>query len=186
MKRTAIFLFTGVFALSLSLQSCQNEEANKKVIEDTSSTPSADPNATPETGQIQPVSNLDAKEFDPNAAQKQEQMSNIPKTTIKFDNYEHDFGSIKQDTDNRYVFKFKNTGSEPLVIENAKGSCGCTVPEYPKEPIAPGASGEIGVLYKPGKQKNKQSKKITITANTDPVQTILTINADVKEVTPSK
>lgn len=187
MKRTVIFFLAGAFALSLGLQSCNNEEANKKVIEDSSTSGAESNSDTPETGTIQPVgTETETKQFDPNAAQKAEQMSNVPKTTLKFDNYEHDFGKIKQDTDNRYVFKFTNTGSEPLVIENAKGSCGCTVPEYPKEPIAPGASSEISVLYKPGKQSNQQTKKITITANTDPVQTILTIKADVQEVTPGK
>ncbi len=105
-----------------------------------------------------------------------------PKTEISFQDTNHDFGVINQDSENKKVFTFTNTGSEPLIIENAKGSCGCTVPKYPKEPIAPGATGEIEVVYKPGKQKNKQTKNVTITANTDPSKTILTINADVKEV----
>ena len=119
--------------------------------------------------------------FDPLNSQKESQSANGPKTQITFTNYDHDFGSIMQDTENAYTFKFKNTGNEPLVIENAKGSCGCTVPSYPKEPIPPGGEGEIGVVYKPGKQKNNQTKKVTITANTDPVQTILTIKANVQE-----
>lgn len=105
-----------------------------------------------------------------------------PKTEISFQETNHDFGTINQDTENKKVFTFTNTGSEPLVIENAKGSCGCTVPKYPKEPIVPGGTGEIEVVYKPGKQKNKQTKNVTITANTEPSKTILTISADVKEV----
>ena len=107
----------------------------------------------------------------------------LPKTALTWSTIEHDFGNIKQDSENTHVFKFTNTGTEPLIIEKAKGSCGCTVPEYPKEPIPPGATDEIRVVYKPGKQKNKQTKKVTVTANTDPVQTILTISADV-EVPP--
>ena len=120
--------------------------------------------------------------FDPLNSQKENQSLNGPKTSMTFDAYDHDFGGIKQDSENSYVFKFKNTGNEPLIIEKAKGSCGCTVPTYPKEPIPPGGVGEIGVVYKPGKQKNSQTKKVTITANTDPVQTILTIKANVEEV----
>lgn len=104
-----------------------------------------------------------------------------PTTSITFDETSHDFGQIMQNTENKKIFSFTNTGSEPLIIENAKGSCGCTVPKYPKEPIAPGATGEIEVVYKPGKQKNKQTKNVTITANTDPPKTILTIKADVQE-----
>ncbi len=105
-----------------------------------------------------------------------------PVTTIQFKEMSHDFGTIKQDTDNKKIFTFTNTGSEPLIIENAKGSCGCTVPQYPKEPIAPGQTGEIEVVYKPGKQKNQQTKNVTITANTTPANTVLTISANVLEV----
>ena len=87
-------------------------------------------------------------------------------------------------SENKYVFKFVNTGKEPLMISDAKGSCGCTVPEYPKEPIAPGATGEIKVVYKPGAQQGSQTKTVTVTANTDPPQTLLNISADV-QVDPS-
>src|SRR5688572_19226195 len=78
-------------------------------------------------------------------------VDNKPKTTATFSKYEHDFGTIKQDTENKYVFTFTNTGSEPLIIESATGSCGCTVPNYPKAPIPPGGKGDIEVVYKPGK-----------------------------------
>ncbi len=105
-----------------------------------------------------------------------------PITAMNFDESKHDFGNVLQDSENTKIFTFTNTGNEPLVIENAKGSCGCTVPQYPKEPIAPGETGEIKVVYKPGKQKSKQSKTVTITANTEPSTTILTISADVQEV----
>jgi hypothetical protein len=110
-----------------------------------------------------------------------EAVASGPRTSVKFDNMNHDFGTIYQDSENKKVFTFTNTGSEPLIIENAKGSCGCTVPKYPKEPIAPGQTGEIEVVYKPGKQKNKQTKNVTITANTTPANTVLTISADVLE-----
>lgn len=105
-----------------------------------------------------------------------------PLTAMDFGQSSHDFGNILQDSENTKIFTFTNTGKEPLIIENAKGSCGCTVPQYPKEPIAPGGTGEIKVVYKPGKQKNKQNKTVTITANTEPASTILTIMADVQEV----
>ncbi|HHZ96739.1 MAG TPA: DUF1573 domain-containing protein, partial [Flavobacteriales bacterium] len=69
--------------------------------------------------------------------------------------------------------------AEPLILDKCKGSCGCTVPQCPKEPIAPGATGSIEVKFNSKGKKNKQTKKITVTANTDPAQTILTITADV-------
>ena len=105
-----------------------------------------------------------------------------PTTSVKYSEETHNFGNIKQDTDNEHVFKFTNTGTEPLVISSAKGSCGCTVPQYPTEPIAPGKSSEIKVVYKPGKQKGSQTKTVTVNANTTPAQTILKISAEVEEV----
>lgn len=100
-------------------------------------------------------------------------------TRMSFGQYLHDFGTIKQNSTNTYAFKFTNTGDEPLLITNAVGSCGCTVPNYPKEPIAPGKSATIDVEYKPGTQSGTQDKKVTVTANTDPSTTTLTIKANV-------
>ena len=66
-----------------------------------------------------------------------------------------------------------------MLISNAKGSCGCTVPKWPKEAIAPGASGEIQVTFNSRGKKGKQHKSVTLTANTDPANTRLYIKADV-------
>ena len=103
-------------------------------------------------------------------------------TTIGYAAATHDFGKFKQDSETQYVLKFTNTGKEPLVITNAVGSCGCTVPDYPKHPIAPGESGDLSVVYKPGKQEGQQSKTVTVTANTEPSQTVLRISAEVLKV----
>ena len=102
-----------------------------------------------------------------------------PTTTLEFNAMEHDFGDIYQGSENPYVFRFKNTGSVPLVIENAKGSCGCTVPFYAKDPIMPGEESEIHVVYKPGKQEGQQTKSVTLMANTEMGTTILRIKANV-------
>ena len=87
----------------------------------------------------------------------------------------HDFGKIMDGDKVEHVFLFENTGSEPLVISNAKGSCGCTVPDWPKDPIKPGATGEIKVVYNSkGKGKvggKNENKTVTITANTNPPET---------------
>ncbi len=103
-----------------------------------------------------------------------------PTTTMNFDELEFDYGVIDEGEKARHTYKFTNTGSEPLIISNAKGSCGCTVPSWPKEPIPPGASGSIDVEFNSKGKKGKQSKRVTITANTDPVQTFLTIKGEVK------
>lgn len=104
----------------------------------------------------------------------------IPKTTLKFEVMEHNFGTIKQESVHDFIFKFTNTGVEPLVIVAAKGSCGCTVPVFPKEKIMPGESGEIKIVYSSGHQEGSQNKKVTITANTEPETTFLFIKANVE------
>ncbi|HQV75198.1 MAG: DUF1573 domain-containing protein [Flavobacteriales bacterium] len=124
---------------------------------------------------------LSDKPFDPMATTA-EPVDNTPKTTVNFKEYEHDFGNIKQDSENKKIFTFTNTGKEPMIIETANGSCGCTVPNYPKAPIPPGGTGEIEVVYKPGKQENAQTKTVTVIANTEPKETTLRIKANVEKV----
>jgi len=95
---------------------------------------------------------------------------------ITFAEKEFDFGTIEQGTKVEHVFKFTNTGDAPLVIVNAKSSCGCTVPTYPKTPIAPGDSAEMLVKFN-GSGKNQVSKTITVTANTEAGKEIIKIKA---------
>ncbi len=102
-----------------------------------------------------------------------------PTTTITFEEMEYDFGSVKAGERVRHAFKFKNTGSEPLIISNAKGSCGCTVPSWPREPIPPGGEGEIVVEFDSKGKRGKQNRKVTITANTEPPQTFLYVKGEV-------
>ena len=83
---------------------------------------------------------------------------------ITFSKEVHDYGNIKYDGDPNCSFEFTNTGNEPLIISNAKGSCGCTVPEWPKEPIAPGAKGVIKVKYDT-KRSGPINKSVTISSN---------------------
>jgi len=108
--------------------------------------------------------------------------ASMPTTSMQFAENAFDFGTIKQNTENLHVFKFTNTGENPLIIQTANGSCGCTVPEYPTEPIAPGGVGEIKVKYSPGNQIGQQQKSVTIMANTVPGETVLNIKAVVEEV----
>jgi hypothetical protein len=83
---------------------------------------------------------------------------------IEFNKETHDYGNIKYDGEPYCSFEFKNTGDQPLIISNAKGSCGCTVPEWPKEPIAPGAKGTIRVKYDT-KRPGPINKSVTINSN---------------------
>jgi len=90
------------------------------------------------------------------------QIENGPK--IDFSKETHDYGNLKYGGDGTCTFEFKNTGNAPLIISNAKGSCGCTVPDWPKEPIAPGAKGVIKVKYD-SKRPGTINKSVTITSN---------------------
>jgi len=100
-------------------------------------------------------------------------------TSVEFDDSEFNFGNIDQGDKVTHIFTFKNTGTNPLVISNAKGSCGCTVPKWPKEAIAPGETGVVEVTFNSRGKKGKQAKRVTITANTDPAQTILMVKGEV-------
>ena len=95
---------------------------------------------------------------------------------ITFTEKEFDFGTIDQGTKVEHVFKFKNTGDAPLVIVDAKSSCGCTVPSYPKTPVAPGEEAEMLVKFN-GTGKNQISKTVTITANTETGKETIKIKA---------
>ncbi len=100
---------------------------------------------------------------------------------IKFDKDVHDYGTIKQGADGGTEFVFTNTGKEPLVITNATGSCGCTVPEWPKEPLAPGKKASIKVMYDTKRIGNFQ-KTVTVTSNGSAEPVVLTIKGLVNEV----
>ena len=96
-------------------------------------------------------------------AEREAESSKYPVMT--FTESEFDFGTIDQGTPQEHIFTFKNDGDADLVIVDAKSSCGCTVPEFTKTPVAPGATGELLVKFN-GSGKNQVSKTVTITANT--------------------
>ncbi len=109
------------------------------------------------------------------AADRDEASKSLP--VMSFEKSEHDFGTIEQGAAQETVFKFTNTGEAPLIITDAKSSCGCTIPEYPKNtPVAPGASGEMLVRFN-GSGQNQVTKTITVTANTAKGSEVLRIKA---------
>lgn len=98
-----------------------------------------------------------------------------PTTTIAFEEERFDFGETTEGEVIKHTYKFTNTGEEPLIISRAKGSCGCTVPKYTTDPIAPGDTGEMVVEFNTRGKRGKKSQKVTITANTTPPQTFIYI-----------
>jgi len=99
---------------------------------------------------------------------------------LSFEKQEHDFGTIKQGDKVTYDFKFKNTGEGELIISDAKGSCGCTVPEYPKTPIKPGEDGKIKVSFDSSGKSGINSKSVTLTCNIKEGKKIINIKANIE------
>jgi len=108
-------------------------------------------------------------------APKTEESTNV---TIDFVSKVVDYGTIEHNADGARKFVFTNNGTEPLLIKNAKGSCGCTVPTWPREAIAPGATAEIGVKYATNRV-GKFTKTITLTTNASKKPVILTVKGEV-------
>ncbi len=102
---------------------------------------------------------------------------------IVFEESEFDFGTVKEGDVVTHSFKFTNTGKVPLTILKARSSCGCTVPEWPEEPIPPGGTGEISARFNTEGKSERQKKMITVTANTYPNESRVVISGD---VTPEK
>ena len=100
-----------------------------------------------------------------------------PLPEFKFTEMNHDFGNINEGDVVEHTFTFTNAGQAPLIITNAAGSCGCTIPQWPREPIPVGGSGEIQVQFNSKNKPGTQNKTVTITANTYPKVTKLNIKA---------
>ena len=154
-----------------ALASCKNDTADTAAATTGTTTDVAAQPGTPMDAAGQPVN--------PTAAPTEPAAPTGPTTVMSFTETEFNFGKVKAGEKVEHEYVFKNTGKEPLVISNAKGSCGCTVPEWPKEPIAPGASAKIKVNFDSKGKSGPQTKQVTITANTDPVQSIIYIKGDV-------
>ncbi len=163
-KSLSLLMIIGLFALT----SCKNDGAKK-------------------TDDTRASVSTTAKTNAPNPANKSTKVAPAvpagPLTSVEFKKPTYEFGEVTEGDKVKHTYYFTNTGKEPMIITKAKGSCGCTVPTWPREPIAPGAKGQIDVVFntaRKGKVGGQlQSKRITITANTDPASTYLTIKGKV-------
>jgi len=97
---------------------------------------------------------------------------------MKFEQDTIDYGTIPHNADGNREFKFTNVGKEPLIIKDARGSCGCTVPTAPKEPVQPGQSNEIKVHYATNRV-GMFIKTVTLTSNANPPTKVLVIKGNV-------
>ena len=121
----------------------------------------------------------ESQKLDTNAIETDQNSNKEP--AISFNNKIWGFGTITDGEVVEHTFRFTNSGTKDLVISSASASCGCTIPEWPKEPIAPGEKGEIKVEFNSNGKKDMVTKDITILANTNPVKTILQIKVFVEK-----
>jgi hypothetical protein len=158
MKNKIIYFF--LLAVSIFMTSCKKQDEN---------TPTA---ANPGTTLVQPKVKVTPSDLPPLT-------TNGKQTSIAFTEEEFDFGTVKQGDKVNHFFSFKNTGKNDLVISRAIGSCGCTVPEFPKEPIAPGKTGVMKVSFNSTGKKGKQQKTVSVYANVPTGGKVVTIKANI-------
>lgn len=136
------------------------------------------PPANPAPKNPDPVAVVD-KPAEP-VVQSKEEQNNTNESEVTFAKTVHDYGTIKKESDGGCEFAFTNTGTEPLILSNVKSSCGCTVPTWPKDPILPGKSEIIKVMYDT-KRMGIISKSITVISNAKNGTVILSIKGEVTE-----
>lgn len=105
---------------------------------------------------------------------------NAPK--FEFKDTQHNFGKVEEGTRASHDFVFTNTGKEPLILTNVKASCGCTTPSWPREPILPGKTGTIKVVYNSKGRPGKFNKSITISSNASEPMKVVYIRGEVVPV----
>ncbi len=141
--------------VAVSFTACNNNNAADKISEDTETKVTADA------------------------------VDNAGTPVFAFDEEKYDFGTINEGDIVEHEFTFTNTGDAPLIITSATGSCGCTVPEKPNEPIAPGESSKIKVSFNSTGKPGNQQKTVTINANTVPATKLIYISAQVTPKEPT-
>src|SRR5687768_704034 len=168
MKISALTPFV-LFAMLLVAVSCKDRDAEKKIAElesrlaELEGKKTAGPAAEiPGSTVAQPVADV---------------KPDGPLPVAEFQKLEHDFGTISEGQVVEYTYRIKNTGEAPLIIQNAAPSCGCTVPDWTKEPIPVGGTGYVKAKFDSNGKPNVQNKTITVTANTWPKQTVLRFKA---------
>ncbi len=120
-----------------------------------------------------PISNSDIIR---NPVSADEPVDTVNVAKITFEETTFDFGEAREGEIVTHTYRFTNTGQVPLLISSARSTCGCTVPEWPREPIPPGEQGAIEVRFNTKSKRNRQSKPITIVANTYPSATKVFLN----------
>jgi Protein of unknown function (DUF1573) len=161
----------------------QNMQLKKKIEQQDNNNAS---NIAPTVSETRPAnpegaSPFDKPNVDPMASRfkSQPDIDTMPTTVLKFEKMQYDFGRITEGDIVQTQFKFTNAGKVVLLITHAQPSCGCTVPTTPKDPVKPGESNVIDVVFNSAGKRGETIKTITVEANTQPRQTVISIKATV-------
>lgn len=157
-----------LFVFMAAIISCKDREAEKRIAYLESKLAEIEGKKKQEVAPVATAAN-----------QQVEEKPEGPLPVAQFAKLEHDFGTIKEGDAVEYTYSVKNTGEAPLIIQSAQPSCGCTVPDWTKTPIAPGATGFVKAKFDSKGKPGAQNKTITVTANTWPKQTVLRFRANV-------
>src|SRR6186713_1493425 len=155
-----------VLAAAITITSCKEADKQTEATSSTTATTTNEATSTATSTATAPPQNT----VDPATLTKVEWLDGMDK----------DFGKIEEGKNLEVSFRFKNVGDKPLVISNVSASCGCTVPETPKKPYAPGETGVIKASFNSTGKVGAQSKQVNVFANLDPAMTTLNFRVEVK------
>jgi hypothetical protein len=160
-----------VIVLAAATVACRDKAAEKRIAELEARLNSLEGNK----GTATPAATTPAA--DPAAATAAETKPEGPLPALKFERTDYDFGTIKEGQKVNYTYKFTNTGAAPLILQSVQPSCGCTSPDWTKEPIPVGGAGFVKVEFDSSGKPGMQNKMVTVIANTWPKQMKLNFKA---------
>lgn len=172
-KNIATYMLLAIVAVAVS--GCRDKAAEKRIAELEARLSQLEKDKPAQSSAIQPQPAAP----DPNAAAAVETKPEGPLPAFKFERTEYDFGQIKEGEKVVYTYKFTNTGEAPLIVNSVQPSCGCTAPDWSKEPIPAGGTGFVKVEFDSNGKQGIQNKVVTVNANTWPKSLILRFKAQV-------
>lgn len=163
-----------VLVVAVSAASCRDKAAEKRIAELEARLSALEGNKSAAS-----AATPAAQTPDPGAAAATETKPEGPLPAFKFERTEYDFGQIKEGEKVAYTYKFTNTGTAPLIVQSVQPSCGCTAPDWSKEPIPVNGTGFVKVEFDSNGKAGIQNKVVTVNANTWPKSLVLRFKAQV-------
>jgi hypothetical protein len=168
-----------VLALTTVFVSCRDKAAEKRIAELEARLSALEGNKSAANSAATPVALPPAGDPNNPAAQAVETKPEGPLPAFKFERTEYDFGQIKEGDKVAYTYKFTNTGTAPLIVQSVQPSCGCTAPDWSKDPIPVNGTGFVKVEFDSNGKQGIQNKVVTVNANTWPKSLVLRFKAQV-------